>query len=146
MRGNIPSHKAFTGWILCDFRRNCLKMFETKGWENTGWILALIHYCQNMKANNKLEWNNRINIHVRKLHIERKDDAGISAMKNYHSSASLFTSRKARKKLQWRASTLESFPTNPLSLPLQGAYLYYLRPETNPRNKTCKLFSVTIRH
>ena len=57
-------------------------------------------------------WNeNMINIHVRKLHIERKDDAGISSMKNYLSSAILFISRKARNKLQWRASALESFPT-----------------------------------
>ena len=61
-----------------------------------------------MKENNKLEWNNRINIHVRKLHIERKDDAGIYAMKNYHSSAILFISWKAiaiykiTKKLEWK--------------------------------------------
>ena len=72
----------------------------------------------------------RINIHIRKLHIERKDDAGISAIKYYHSSAILFISWKTRNKLQWGASALEIFPTNPY-LPLQGVHLYYLRPETN---------------
>ena len=73
---------------------------------------------------------NMINIHVRELHIERKDNAGIFAMKNYHSFAILYISQKSKNKLQWRASALESFPTNPY-LPLPGVYLYYLRPETN---------------
>ena len=72
---------------------------------------------------------------VRKLHIERKDDARISAMKDYHSSTILFISWKARNNLQWGASALEIFPTNTY-LPPQGVYLYYLRPEANPQNKT----------
>ena len=89
---------------------------------------------------------NGINIHIRKLHIERKYDARIFAMQNYHPSAVLFTSWKARNKLQWRASALESFPTNPL-ISLYQEYIYIildlrLIPETKP----WKLFSVTIRH
>ena len=91
---------------------------------------TVIHLFQTWKK--ITNWNeNGINIHVRKLHIERKDDTWISAMEDYHSSAILFISRKVRNKLQWRASSLESFPTNPF-LPLPRVHLYYLRPEANP--------------
>ena len=82
-------------------------------------------------------WNeNRINVHIRKLHIERKDDAGISAMKNYHSSIILFTSWKSRNKLQWRALALEIFSI-PISLYREYIYTILdlrLIPEAKPRN------------
>ena len=80
-----------------------------------------------------------MNIHVRKLHIERKDDTGISAMEDYHSSAILFILQKSRNKLQWRASALEIFPTNPY-LPLLGVYLYYFSAEITLRNKPKNCF------
>ena len=62
-------------------------------------------------------------------------------MKSYHSSVILFISRKAKNKLQWRASALESFPTNPY-LPLSGVYLYYFSTKTILQNKPKNCFQL----
>ena len=82
---------------------------------------------------------NKINIHVRKLLIERKDDVGIYAMKNYHSSTILFISRKVKNRLQWRASTLEIFPT---PLPYgESLFIQSHIPDASPWNQTWTVYS-----
>ena len=48
-----------------------------------------------MKGINKLEWKQDEHFHVNKLHIERNNDTGISALKDNPSSANLFITRKS---------------------------------------------------
>ena len=84
-------------------------------------------------------WNEKKDKHSHKeVTYWNKRRCRISSMKNYHSSAILFTSRKSRNKLQWRALALESFPTNPF-FSLYREYIYTildlrLISETKPGN------------
>ena len=72
--------------------------------------------------------------HVRKLHIERKDDTGISAMKDNPSPANLFITWKPETNYNGEPQPLKVSPTP--YLPLLGVYLYYVRSKTILRNKT----------
>ena len=68
-----------------------------------------------------------MNIHVRKLHIERKDDTGISAMKDNPSSANLFITQKLETNYNGEPHPLKVSQPH---LPLPEVNLYYLRSET----------------
>ena len=78
--------------------------------------------------------------HVRKLHIERKDDTGISAMKENPSYANLFITQKPETNYNGEPQPLKvSQPTNSY-LPLSGVYLYYFSVEITLWNKPKNCF------
>ena len=78
-----------------------------------------------------------MNIHVRKLHIERKDDTRISAMKDYPSPANLFITQKLETNYNGEPQPLKvSQPT--ISISLYWEYIYTilalrLFSETKPK-------------
>ena len=85
----------------------------------------------------KIGWT----FHIKKLHIERNNDTGISALKYNPSSANLFITRKLETNYNGEPHLLKVFPTNPY-LPLSGVYLYYFRVEITPQNKPKNYFQL----
>ena len=78
-----------------------------------------------------------MNIHVRKLHIERKDDTGISTMEDYPSPANLFITRKPETNYNGEPRPLKVSQPTPISLYQEYIYTILdlrLIPKTKPGN------------
>ena len=78
-----------------------------------------------------------MNINIRKLHIERKDDTGISATKDYPSPANLFITRKPETNYNGEPQPLKFSQPNPISL--YREYIYTISAlrqfsKTKPKN------------
>ena len=77
---------------------------------------------------------------VKKIHIERSNDTGISILKDNPSSANLFITQKPETNYNGEPHSLKfSQPTNPY-LPLSGVYLYCFNAEITLRNKPKNYF------
>ena len=77
--------------------------------------------------------------HVKKLHIERNNDKGISALKDNPSSANLFITREPKTNYNGEPQPLKVSQPTPY-LPLAGVYLYYFNSEITLWNKPKNCF------
>ena len=114
MRGNIPSCRAPTRWILHNFRRKlneCLKqqvehiMYEFQ---------TIIHSVKTLKK--LTNWNeNRINISRKKNTYWKKQRHKNLCLERQSFLCKFIHNTEIRYYLQRRASALESFPTHQLT-------------------------------
>ena len=143
MRGNSPSRRAPTRWILHNFRRKLNECLKKKVEHNMYEFQIVIHSVQTWK---KLKnWNeNRMNISC-KENTYWKKQRHRNLFLERQSFTNLFITRKSDTIYNGEPQPLKvSQPTN-LYLPLFGVYLYYFSVEITLWNKPKKLFLVTIK-
>ena len=114
MRGNSPSRRAPTRWILCNFRRKLNEYLKQQIEHSIYEFQTVIHSFQTW---NKLtNWNeNRMNISCKENTYWKKQGHKNLYLEIQSFLYNFIHNTDIRSYLQQRASALEGFPTNQLT-------------------------------